>query len=89
VHAAEGALLQHLMNFNTITLMAAESYKPASLCAYLYDLAKKFNTFYHDCPIGTAPTEELKQARLALAAATGETLKKGLELLGIPVPDRM
>jgi arginyl-tRNA synthetase len=88
-HASEIKLMQHLMNFNSVVLASAEAYKPASLCTYLYDTAKKFNAFYHDCPIGTADSEELRQARLALAAATGQILKNGLSLLGIPVPERM
>ncbi|MGZ3691828.1 MAG: arginine--tRNA ligase [Pseudobdellovibrio sp.] len=88
-HASEVKLMQHLMNLNTVILSAAENYKPAALCTYLYDTAKKFNVFYHDCPIGTADTPELRQARLALSAATGEVLKQGLSLIGIPVPERM
>ena len=88
-HASELQLMQHLMNFNTVVLYSAENYKPASVCTYLYDTAKKFNNFYHDCPIGTAETTELKAARLALAYATGCVIKQGLALLGIPVPERM
>jgi arginyl-tRNA synthetase len=88
-HPSEMKLMQHLMNLNTVILNSAENYKPSTLCTYLYDTAKKFNSFYHDCPIGSADTTELKQARLALAAATGAALKNGLSLLGIPVPERM
>jgi len=88
-HPAEIQLMQHLMNFNTVVLSAAENYKPAAVCSYLYDTAKKFNSFYHDCPIGTAAHEDLKKSRLALAKATGLVLKQGLSLLGIPVPERM
>ncbi|OQW53427.1 MAG: arginine--tRNA ligase [Proteobacteria bacterium SG_bin7] len=85
----EKNLLMFLGQFNTTVLSAAENYKPASLCSYLYDLAKKFNLFYHECPIANAPSEELKIARLGLSFATGEVLKKGLELLGIPAPQKM
>lgn len=88
-HPSEMKLMQHLMNLNTVILSSAENYKPSTLCTFLYDTAKKFNVFYHDCPIGSAETSELKQARLALAAATGAALKQGLGLLGIPVPERM
>lgn len=86
---SETKLLQHLMNFNTVILASAESYKPSILCTYLYETAKKFNVFYHDCSIGNAEDAEIKKARLALAAATGLVLKNGLALLGIPVPERM
>lgn len=88
-HPSELRLMQHMMNFNTVVLSAAENYKPAALCTYLYDTAKKFNTFYHDCPIGTAENEDLRKARLALSNGTGLILKNGLALLGIPVPERM
>lgn len=88
-HPSEVKLMQHLMNFNTIVLSAAENYKPASLCSYLYDTAKKFNGFYHDCPIGHVDDQKLKATRLALAQSTGLILKNGLALLGIPVPERM
>ncbi len=89
VHPSELRLMQHLMNFNSLVLNAAENYRPANVCAYLYDTAKKFNTFYHDCSINAAETEVLKYERLALAQSTGLILKQGLALLGIPVPERM
>lgn len=88
-HASEIKLMQHLINFNTVVLSSAENYKPASLCTYLYETAKKFNVFYHDCPIGNVEDINLRKARLALSAATGLVLKNGLALLGIPVPERM
>jgi arginyl-tRNA synthetase len=85
----ERGLAVLLMQFNTVVLGAAEGYRPASLCGYLFDLSKRFNLFYHECPIGTAESGELRLARLALAYACGETLKRGLGLLGVPVPNRM
>jgi len=88
-HGAEKSLAQQMMNFNSVVAHASESYKPNSLCNYLYDLAKKFNVFYHECPIANAGNEDLKNARLALAIATGLVIKQGLALLGIPVPERM
>ncbi len=89
IHPAEIKLMQHLMNFNIQILLSAENYKPASLCTYLYETAKKFNVFYHECSISQAETVDLKKSRLALATATGLILKQGLALLGIPVPERM
>ncbi len=88
-HGAEIKLMQHLMNFNSVVLVAADNYRPSALCTYLYETAKKFNVFYHECSIGKAETEELKKSRLALATATANILKQGLSLLGIPVPERM
>lgn len=88
-HSAEKRLINRLMHFNTVVLAAAQNYKPAILCAYLFNLAKDFNLFYHECPIGKAPSESIRTARLALSSAVGEALKKGLSLLGIPAPERM
>ncbi len=88
-HVAERKLLQGLIHFNTVAVRAAEEYRPSLLCTYLYELAKKFNFFYHECSMAQAETPEIKQARLALSYCTGQTLKQGLALLGIPVPERM
>ncbi len=88
-HKSERQLMAGLMSFHGVVLGSAENYKPHLLTTYLYETAKRFNLFYHDCPIGQAETEDLKHARLALSQATGAVLKKGLELLGIPAPDRM
>lgn len=88
-HTAEKQLMTGLMNFHNVVLGSAENYKPHLLTTYLYETAKRFNLFYHECSIGQAETENLKQARLALSQATGLVLKKGLDLLGIPVPDKM
>ena len=88
-HKSEKQLMQGLMSFHQQVLNATENYKPHTLCTYLYDLAKRFNSFYHDCSIAHAENEELKTARLALSQCTGLVLHKGLSLLGIPAPERM
>jgi arginyl-tRNA synthetase len=88
-HPSERKLMQGLMGFHSIVLGSAENHKPHLLCTYLYETAKRFNVFYHECSIGQAETVELKNARLALSEATGLVLKKGLELLGIPTPEKM
>lgn len=86
---AERELVQFLSYFHHYVFLSTENYKPSTLCSYVYDLAKRFNYFYHECPISQAPTESLKEARINLARATGLVLEKGLSLLGIPVPNRM
>lgn len=88
-HRSERDLICKIMNFNTQVLNATELYKPSLICTYLYELAKLFNQFYHDCSIGQAETENLKRTRLELVKATGAVLKNGLALLGIPAPERM
>lgn len=88
-HKAERRVAQMIGKFNSVTVEAAENYRPSLVTAYLYELAKSFNAFYHDCPVATAETTEMRVARLALVSAVGKVLEKGLELLGIPAPQRM
>lgn len=88
-HPAEHQLMRQMMNYPQLISNAALDFKPAMICGYLYDLAKLFNVFYHECPIGSVDSAELKGARLGLSAAVGATLKQGLSLLGIPVPEKM
>ncbi len=88
-HASERQVMQSLFNFNTAVAQAAENFKPAAICTYLYELAKSFNVFYHECPIGMEKDEALRDARLALTAAVGQTLKQGLGVLGMPAPEKM
>lgn len=84
----EHELLRHLMSFNSQVQQACEQFRPSVLSAYLYDLAKLYNSFYADCPVQSAASG-LKEARYQLSKATTIILKKGLELLGIEVPQRM
>jgi len=88
-HKLEIQLIVTLTKFNTIAVTSCLQYKTHLLCGHLYQLAKMFNSFYAECPIGKAPTEPLKLARLALAKATGLVMAQGLDLLGIPAPHKM
>lgn len=84
----EKDLVAQLMNFNRVVQEATEHYKPSMLTSYLYDLSRAYNSFYAECPVGSA-AEPTKSARLMLSKATAMTLKQGLELLGIEAPERM
>lgn len=84
----EKELVATLMNFHHVVQQATEQYKPSHLTAYLYDLSRAYNSFYAECPVGSAE-EPTRSSRLLLSKATAETLKKGLSLLGIEAPDRM
>lgn len=86
---AETKLMVKLAQFNKTVESCAQNLRTSNLCTYLYELAKDFNSFYHDCPIAKEKNEPLKAARLHLAQATGQTLKQGLGLLGIPAPNKM
>ena len=81
-------LLQHLLVFPISVLKAAETFKPNLIADYLYELSKKLNSFYNNCPILNQDIETLK-SRTLLIKKTGEVLKEGLGLLGIPVLNKM
>ena len=84
----EKDLVAQLMNFNQVVQQATEQYKPSVLTAYLYDLSRAFNSFYAECPVGSA-AEPTRSSRLLLSRATADTLKQGLLLLGIEAPEKM
>ena len=85
----EQDLAARLAQFGEILNNVAEKGTPHVLCAYLYDVAGLFSSFYENCPILAADTPEQQQSRLRLAALTGRTLKQGLELLGLETLERM
>ncbi|MFC0709861.1 arginine--tRNA ligase [Azorhizophilus paspali] len=85
----ELALAARLAQFGEVLGNVAEKGLPHLLCAYLYDLAGLFSSFYENCPILTADTPARQQSRLLLAALTGRTLRQGLELLGLDPLERM
>jgi arginyl-tRNA synthetase len=78
-----------VLDFNSALELAIRESRPHHLCAYLYELAAQFHRFFEHCPVLKAETEGLKQSRLALARLTGDTLKAGLELLGIETLEEM
>ena len=84
----EKDLVALLMNFHHIIQHATEQYKPSVLTGYLYDLSRAYNSFYAECPVGSA-SEPVRSARLKLSQATATILKQGLNLLGIEAPERM
>ena len=77
-----------LAQFTEAVESVVEDYQPNLLCNYLFELSQFFMTFYENCPVNTAE-ERIKISRLNLCDLTGRVLKKGLELLGIEVLDRM
>lgn len=85
----EQALAAKLAQFGEVLNSVGEKGVPHLLCAYLYDLAGLFSSFYEHCPILTAEDEATQQSRLRLAALTGRILRQGLELLGLEPLERM
>ena len=85
----EKEIIVALEQFNTVLSQAAAELNPSAIAIYVFNLAKAFNSFYTVHSIAKAETEEKKQLRLQLAVMTSTVLKKGMQLLGIAVPERM
>ena len=85
----ESTLIQLLNDFERKIKMAAEEYSPAILAQYLFDLAKEYNRFYAELPIFHEKDSQLQSFRVALSLQTAKTIKRGMSLIGIQVPERM
>ncbi|MCJ2381045.1 arginine--tRNA ligase [Parabacteroides sp. AGMB00274] len=85
----EEGLIQMLANFKAVVKEAGETYSPALIANYTYDLVKEYNQFYHDFSILHEADEQLKVFRLVLSANVAKIVKEGMGLLGIEVPERM
>ena len=85
----EVQLIQKLNSFETVVEQAGKDYSPSGIANYCYELTKDFNQFYHDYSILNAESAEAKTLRLALAKNVAKTIKNGMQLLGIEVPERM
>ena len=87
-HESELALARRLARFGDVVHKAAETYQPHLLADHLYGVATDFNKFYADCPV-LRSTDATRESRLGLSALAGKQLRRGLELLGIQVIERM
>ncbi len=85
----EVELIQKTSEYGAAVEQAGKDYSPSGIANYCYELTKAFNQFYHDYSILGADTEEEKNFRLVLARNVAKTIKNGMALLGIEVPERM
>ncbi|ROU12003.1 arginine--tRNA ligase [Kluyvera ascorbata] len=85
----EAQLAARLLQFEETLNVVARDGTPHVMCAYLYDLAGLFSSFYEHCPILSAENESVRNSRLKLALLTAKTLKLGLDTLGIETVERM
>ncbi|MCJ8314436.1 MAG: arginine--tRNA ligase, partial [Saccharospirillaceae bacterium] len=89
-HDAELALAFKTLQISEIIEQVASEAYPHLLCNYLYDLASLFMTFYEACPmLKDGVSEQQKLSRLQLSQCTAQTLKLGLDLLGMDVMQKM
>ena len=85
----ERELLNKAVFFQEKVKESAYSFDPSHLANYLYDLAKTYNSFYHDHPVLGEKDPQKRFFRYLLSMSVARTLKKGLEMLHIKVIDRM
>ncbi|HEV2966413.1 MAG TPA: arginine--tRNA ligase, partial [Chthoniobacterales bacterium] len=86
--AAEINLAKKLCQFAEIVPQVLNDFRPNILANYLFELANHFHGFYEACPV-LKSDEPLRSSRLALCDLTGRVLQRGLDLLGIRVPEKM
>jgi len=85
----EKTLLKILYDFPQTIIVAAESYSPAQIANYSYELAKEYNQFYHDHSILKEENKAKRNFRLLLSRFTSQVLQSAMGLLGIRLPERM
>jgi arginyl-tRNA synthetase len=85
----EKEVIIQLEQFTSMLEDAATAMDPSKVAIFIFNLAKTFNALYAEHSITNAETDEKKLLRLQLAALTAQTLKIGMAVLGIPVPERM
>ena len=85
----ETELIQKMNEYEAAVRQAGIDYSPSGIANYCYELTKEFNQFYHDFSIIGADTDDEKALRLLIAKNVAKTLKNGMRLLGIEMPERM
>ena len=89
LNAKERAVVKALHDLPGTVASAADSYSPAMIANYAYDLAKNFNSFYQDTPILRETDANTRLFRVKLCALVAVALKNTMNILGIDVPERM
>ena len=89
VNQKETELIQKMNEYGAAVRQAGTDYSPSGIANYCYELTKEFNQFYHDYSILGADDDKEKVLRLVLAANVAKTLRNGMALLGIEMPERM
>jgi arginyl-tRNA synthetase len=88
-HPAERALVLQLCRFPEALAGVAAEYRPNVLTQYLFETANAFSTFFEQCPVIKAGTEELRVSRYLLTDLTGRVIRQALALLGIETCEQM
>lgn len=87
-HPAEAGLAKRLCQFAEIVPQVLNDFRPNILAGYLFELANSFHTFYEACPV-LKSEDSIRASRFVLCELTARVLQRGLDLLGIGVPEKM
>ena len=89
LHPKERELIKQLSLFASVVQQAADTYSPALIANYVYELVKEFNSFYQNVSILGEEDPVKRSLRIHLSRKVGEVIAIGFDLLGIEVPERM
>ena len=89
INQKEIELIKSILEFPKIIEESANSYSPAVIANYVFDLVKEFNSYYQSTTILGADTDEIISFRVALSKKVSDNIKSAMSLLGINVPIRM
>ena len=89
LHDSERELIKYLNEYPAVVKEAADSYSPALICNYAYDLVKAYNSFYQSVSIFKEEDPAKMNMRLKLSQSVGQVIRSSMWMLGIEVPERM
>ena len=82
-------LLREVARFPAVIEAAADDLEPHTIATFTREFADAYNAFYRECPVVTAATDELRDARVAVVAAAKHTMANALDVLGVEAPESM
>jgi arginyl-tRNA synthetase len=85
----EESIILLLTGYPTVVKEAGETYSPACIANYVYELVREYNQFYHDYSILREASNGVKRLRLSLSENVAKVIRSGMSLLGIAMPERM
>jgi arginyl-tRNA synthetase len=89
INAKEKSLLKLIYEYPSVIQASGDSFNPSLIANFIYDLVKEFNQFYHDYSILKEENETVRDFRLVMSDVVSGIVKRGMELLGIEMPERM
>ncbi len=85
----EQELVEVIARFPHVIEEAADDLEPHAVATYTREFAEAFNAFYRECPVLAADDDDLRDARLALVAASKHTIANALNVIGVEAPESM